>query len=96
MSATSPPKAVPSVDELAAELPLLSQTPESWARLAADNLPIFLADHAICEQHLSILTLLAVVLNLFQGLVTQNQSLGDLDVWNCNLISSFSSFVLGE
>lgn len=50
MSRTSQPKAVPTVEELAAELPLLSQTPESWARLAADDLPTFLADHAICEQ----------------------------------------------
>ena len=32
------------------DLPLLSDTPESWAPLAAGNLPIFLADHAICEQ----------------------------------------------
>ena len=31
-----------------AELPLLSRT--SWAELAAQNLPIFLSDHAVCEQ----------------------------------------------
>ena len=41
---------VPSAEELARELPLLSATPESWARLAAENLPAFLADHAVCEQ----------------------------------------------
>jgi tRNA-(ms[2]io[6]A)-hydroxylase len=43
------------------ELPLLSATPESWARLAADNLDRFLADHAICEQQaaLSALNLVA-------------------------------------
>jgi len=43
-------KPIPTVEELAAELPLLSMTPDSWARLAADNLPTFLSDHAICEQ----------------------------------------------
>lgn len=32
------------------ELPLLVETPQSWAELAADNLQVFLADHAICEQ----------------------------------------------
>lgn len=31
-------------------LPLLSETPQAWALLAARNLPIFLADHAVCEQ----------------------------------------------
>lgn len=43
-------KPVPSAQELAKELPLLSQTPESWAQKAAADLPTFLADHAICEQ----------------------------------------------
>lgn len=33
-----------------AELPLLAWTPRGWAELAADNLGIFLADHAVCEQ----------------------------------------------
>lgn len=33
-----------------ARLPLLIETPKSWAELAANNLPLFLADHAICEQ----------------------------------------------
>jgi tRNA-(ms[2]io[6]A)-hydroxylase len=41
-------------------LPLLSTTPRRWAELAAANLPIFLADHAVCEQQaaLTALTLL--------------------------------------
>ena len=41
---------VPSVEELMADLPLLHTTPPHWAELAAADLPIFLADHAICEQ----------------------------------------------
>ncbi len=43
------------------DLPLLRPTPVSWARLAAANLPCFLADHAICEQQaaLSALNLVA-------------------------------------
>jgi len=36
--------------ETVGELPLLSATREGWAELAADRLPEFLADHAICEQ----------------------------------------------
>ncbi len=32
------------------ELPLLSRTPDAWAELAAERLPEFLADHAVCEQ----------------------------------------------
>lgn len=42
-------------------LPLLYATPPTWARLAADHLPAFLADHAICEQQaaLSALNLVA-------------------------------------
>jgi len=32
------------------ELPLLAWTPTAWAELAARHLPVFLADHAICEQ----------------------------------------------
>ena len=31
------------------ELPLLAATREGWAELAAERLPEFLADHAICE-----------------------------------------------
>ena len=47
--------------DTAEELPLLSETPTSWARLAANNLPVFLADHAVCEQQaaLSALNLVA-------------------------------------
>lgn len=36
------------------ELPLLHFTPQSWAELAADNLGVFLADHAICEQQAAV------------------------------------------
>ena len=32
-------------EEVFASLPLLHQTPRSWAELAARNLPEFLADH---------------------------------------------------
>ena len=32
------------------DLPLLAATPESWAEIAARQLPEFLADHAVCEQ----------------------------------------------
>ncbi len=38
------------IDEMKLDLPLLSATPKTWAPLAAKNLPVFLADHAICEQ----------------------------------------------
>lgn len=44
MSISTPPTSVRD------ELPLLAWTPVSWAQLAASQLPIFLADHAICEQ----------------------------------------------
>lgn len=37
-------------EQVVAELPLLSRTPERWARIAAADLPSFLADHAVCEQ----------------------------------------------
>lgn len=50
MPGLAPSPRIPSPQELARELPLLSATPFSWARLAADNLPVFLADHAVCEQ----------------------------------------------
>ena len=47
--------------EITADLPLLCETPRSWAELAAANLPVFLADHAVCEQQaaLSALSLIA-------------------------------------
>lgn len=39
-----------SPTEIRRELPLKHWTPSRWADLAADNLNVFLADHAICEQ----------------------------------------------
>ena len=47
------PPAQVSYDEVASELPLLVATSPVWARLAADNLPAFLADHAVCEQQVA-------------------------------------------
>ena len=38
-------------------LPLLHATPRSWAELAAKNLPVFLADHAVCEQQAALTAL---------------------------------------
>ena len=43
--------------EVFASLPLLHATPRSWAELAAANLPEFLADHAVCEQQVSLYAL---------------------------------------
>ena len=40
--------------EVRDELPLLCFTPRSWAELAANNLGVFLADHAICEQQAAV------------------------------------------
>lgn len=37
--------------------PLLSTTPRAWAELAARQLPVFLADHAVCEQQAAIAAL---------------------------------------
>lgn len=42
-----------SYDEVARELPLLVATKPAWAELAAANLPVFLADHAVCEQQVA-------------------------------------------
>jgi len=42
------------------ELPLLHATPLSWAELAAAHLPIFLADHAVCEQQAALAALALV------------------------------------
>jgi tRNA-(ms[2]io[6]A)-hydroxylase len=39
------------------ELPLLCATPDRWARLAAQQLPSFLADHAVCEQQAALTAL---------------------------------------
>jgi tRNA isopentenyl-2-thiomethyl-A-37 hydroxylase MiaE len=44
-------------DEVFAELPLLSQTPPEWAELAAAELTVFLADHAVCEQQAALFAL---------------------------------------
>ena len=57
-----PPGAAGSAADAAvrAELPLLSWTPVSWAELAAANLPVFLSDHAVCEQQAA-LSALALV-----------------------------------
>lgn len=40
-----------------AELPLLVLTPRTWAELAASELPLFLADHAVCEQQAALTAL---------------------------------------
>ena len=39
------------------DLPLLTRTPSSWARIAAASLPVFLADHAVCEQQAALTAL---------------------------------------
>jgi len=39
-----------TLESVRAELPLLVWTPRRWAELVADQLDLFLADHAICEQ----------------------------------------------
>ena len=44
-------------EEVFAALPLLHQTPRSWAELAAARLPEFLADHAVCEQQVALYAL---------------------------------------
>ena len=43
--------------EVMAELPLLVATRPEWARLAASNLPQFVADHAVCEQQVAMYAL---------------------------------------
>jgi tRNA-(ms[2]io[6]A)-hydroxylase len=40
----------PGAVALIGELPLRAATPRSWAEKAAADLPVFLADHAVCEQ----------------------------------------------
>ena len=44
-------------EEVFAALPLLHETPRSWAELAAARLPEFLADHAVCEQQVALYAL---------------------------------------
>ncbi|MGE0639645.1 MAG: tRNA isopentenyl-2-thiomethyl-A-37 hydroxylase MiaE [Thermoanaerobaculia bacterium] len=46
-----------SVEAVRAELPLLVGTRGTWAVLAAANLPVFLADHAVCEQQVAMYSL---------------------------------------
>jgi len=43
--------------EVMAELPLLVATRPDWAKLAAANLPQFVADHAVCEQQVAMYAL---------------------------------------
>jgi tRNA-(ms[2]io[6]A)-hydroxylase len=43
-----------------AQLPLLVATPGYWAEIAAANLPVFLADHAVCEQQAALFGLALV------------------------------------
>lgn len=47
----------PSVETTLRELPLLHRTARSWAELAANELPTFLADHAVCEQQVAMYAL---------------------------------------
>lgn len=47
------PRPTVSYDEVARDLPLLVATKPAWAELAAANLPVFLADHAVCEQQVA-------------------------------------------
>jgi tRNA 2-(methylsulfanyl)-N6-isopentenyladenosine37 hydroxylase len=53
-SSPTPPLAF---EEVLSALPLLHQTPRSWAELAASRLPEFLADHAVCEQQVAVYAL---------------------------------------
>jgi tRNA-(ms[2]io[6]A)-hydroxylase len=52
-----PPLPHPTYDEVFGELPLLVSTSPAWAQLAADRLPEFLADHAVCEQQVALYAL---------------------------------------
>ena len=49
--------ASPTHDEVVRDLPLLRPTPASWAEIAADHLPTFLADHGVCEQQAALTAL---------------------------------------
>jgi len=48
---------VSGYDETLSDLPVLRGTPESWARLAVEDLATFLADHAVCEQQAALTAL---------------------------------------
>ena len=43
--------------ESSVELPLLAETPSSWAELAVEQLDRFIADHAVCEQQAALTAL---------------------------------------
>lgn len=45
------------VEAVRAELPLLVGTRGTWAVIAAASLPVFLADHAVCEQQVAMYSL---------------------------------------
>lgn len=58
MRPAADPEAQPApFEEVFSALPLLHQTPRSWAELAASRLPEFLADHAVCEQQVAVYAL---------------------------------------
>jgi tRNA-(ms[2]io[6]A)-hydroxylase len=44
-------------EQVFAELPLLSKSPDGWAELAAGEMVAFLADHAVCEQQAALFAL---------------------------------------
>lgn len=46
-----------AAEAVRAELPLLVATRGTWALTAAANLPVFLADHAVCEQQVAMYSL---------------------------------------
>ena len=50
---TSPRPGPEAIAAVLAALPLAVPTRESWAGLAAAQLPTFLADHAVCEQQVA-------------------------------------------
>lgn len=45
-----PPSLPQAASEILTDLPLLEPTPTAWPAMAAANLPLFLSDHAVCEQ----------------------------------------------
>lgn len=47
----------PTHPEVLRDLPLLVPTRAEWAALAAANLPVFVADHAVCEQQVAMYAL---------------------------------------
>lgn len=49
-SMTRQPSQLGTAAEVLSDLPLLEPTPAAWPALAAANLPVFLSDHAVCEQ----------------------------------------------